>query len=127
MEHIPDALVTEARCEITWGKPPERVFALLQAKGIGDRHAPGLIEELMKERAAVIRSDGMRNTALGAVFIALPIACYFFSIWLGYWSIKLFAGLIVLGFFGIAKLVDGLSMILRPRAVTGSLANGESK
>src|SRR5438067_301556 len=103
MEHIPDEIVTEARCEITWGKSPEDVLAVLQSKGVGDRYALELLEELMKERAAVIRSDGIKKTTIGSILIALPIAYYFFSMWLGYWSIKLFAGLIVLGFWGIAK------------------------
>ncbi len=125
MDHIPEKVVDQARCEIMWGRSPKDVMTILQAKGVGDRDALDLIEELMSERSAVVRSDGIKKTMIGALCIATPIAYYLFSMWLGYWSIKLFAGLIVLGFLGIAKLVDGIMMILHPRSARGDLASAE--
>lgn len=36
---------------------------------------------------------------------------------------KFFAGLIVVGAIGLARITSGVSMILRPGGVTGDLAN----
>jgi hypothetical protein len=125
MQEIPESLIVDARAEITWGRPPQEVLALLQSKGIGDKDAFALLDQLMKERAASIRADGMKKSVIGALFVLAPVCYYFFSLWLGYWSIKLFAALIVLGFVGLAKLTSGLSMVLRPGGVTSDLANSE--
>ena len=59
------------------------------------------------------------------LFVLAPVAYYFVSMFIGYWSVKFFAGLIVLGAIGLAKITSGLSMILRPRTVTADLANAE--
>jgi hypothetical protein len=125
MQNIPEAIAVEARAEIIWGRPPNQVLELLQAKGVGDKDALALIADLLKERAASIRADGIKKTVVGSLCIVAPIIYYFFSLWLGYWSLKFFAVLIVAGVVGLAKVTSGLSMIVRPQAVTGSLANGE--
>jgi hypothetical protein len=125
MQHIPETVAVEARAEITWGKSPEQVLAMLQAKGVGDKDALALIEELMKERAASIRGDGVKKTVIGSLFCLAPVSYYFVSVWLGSLNLKFFAGLLVVGVIGIAKLTNGLSMLLRPGSVTGDLANPE--
>jgi len=125
MQDIPEAIAVEARAEIVWGKSPQRVLEFLQSKGVGDKSALALIETLMSERAAMIREDGIRKIIWGVLFALAPICYYLFSMWLGYWSLKLFAGLIVLGVYGLGKLTNGISMVLRPRSVAGDLANTE--
>src|SRR5437868_6150716 len=126
MHAIPEPIVVDARAKITWGESPEKVLAFLQSKSIGDKDAFELIEELHKERAASIRADGIRKTWIGVLFVLAPVAYYFASMFIGYWSMKFFAALIVLGAVGLAKITSGLSMVLRPRAITGDLANAES-
>jgi hypothetical protein len=126
MHAIPEPIVIDARAKIIWGESPEKVLTFLQSKGVGDKEAFGLIEELQKERAASIRADGIKKTWVGVLFVLAPVAYYFASMYIGYWSLKFFAALIVLGAVGLAKITNGLSMVLRPRAVTGDLANAES-
>ena len=125
MQDIPEKLAVEARAEITWGRSPQEVLALLQSKGVGDKAALALIETLTQERATSIRADGIQKAIIGGLFVCAPVGYYFFSMWLGYWSLKFFAALLALGAFGLAKLTNGLSMVLRPRSVTDDLANTE--
>lgn len=126
MHAIPEPIVVDARAKIFWGESPGKVLAFLQSKSVGDKDAFALIEELQQERAASIRADGIKKTWIGVLFVLAPAAYYFASMYVGYWSMKFFAALIVLGAVGLAKITHGLSMILRPRAVTGDLANAES-
>jgi hypothetical protein len=126
MHTIPEPVVVEAQAKIVWGESSEKVLAYLQTKGVGDKQASALIEELMKERAASIREDGIKKTWIGALFVLAPIAYYFVSLLIGYWSLKFFSALIVLGAVGLAKITNGLSMVLRPRSIKGDLANAEN-
>jgi len=126
MHAIPETLVIDARAKITWGESPEKVLAFLQSKSIGDKDALALIEGLMQERAASIRADGIKQTWIGALCVLAPIVYYFTIIFIGYWSMKFFAALLVLGVYGLVKVTTGLSMVLKPRSITGDLANGGS-
>jgi hypothetical protein len=124
MHTIPEPIAIEARAKIMWGEPPVKVRAYLMSKNVGEKEAAVLLEEVMTERAASIRSDGMKKIWLGSAFIAAPVIYYFVThLWIGYWSLKLFAGLVVLAAVGLAKLTSGVSLVLRPRAVRGDLAN----
>jgi len=121
---IPEPIAVEARAKITWGEPPEKVRAFLMTKGIGEKDAASLLQELLTERAASIRSDGMKKVWLGGAFIVAPVAYYFVThFWIGYWDLKFFAALIVVGVVGLAKATTGFSMVIRPQAVRGDLAN----
>lgn len=119
---IPPAVVIDARAKIIWGESPEKVRMFLQAQGVGDQEALALIEACIKERAASIREDGIKKAWAGALFVLAPVAYYYGSQAIGFWSLKLFAGLIVLGAVGAAKITNGLSLALRPRATKGDLA-----
>jgi hypothetical protein len=124
MHTIPEPIAVEARAKIIWGESPEKVRDYLMSKNVGEKDAAVLLEEVMAERAASIRSDGMKKIWLGSAFVAAPIIYYFVThLWVGYWSLKLFAGLVVLAAVGIAKLTTGISLVLKPRAVRGDLAN----
>lgn len=98
---------------------------MLRQKGASEKDALALIEELMTERATMIRADGVKKSIFGALFTLAPVAYYFFSVWMEDMSIKLFAALLVLGVYGIGKLTNGLTMVFRPRTVTVSLSNVE--
>jgi hypothetical protein len=125
MHAIPEPVAVDARAKIVWGESPEKVMPFLQAKGIGHKDALALIAELAKDRADSIRADGLKKTWIGVLCVLAPIAYYFVSMFIGYWSMKFFAALIVIGAVGLAKITNGLSMVLRPRAITRDLANAE--
>lgn len=124
MHAVPEHIAIEARAKIIWGEPPEKVRAYLMSKNVGEKDATTLLDELEAERAASIRSDGFKKVALGTAMGAAPVAYYFVThLWFDYWNLKFFAALVVLGALGVAKLTSGASMVLRPRAVRGDLAN----
>lgn len=125
MQAIPEPVIVEARAEIIWGKSPEKVLVLLQSKGVGDKEALALIEELMAERAAMIRDDGRKKIGWGIVFVAAPVTYYFAGLWMGFWFLKLLAALIVLGLYGVGKITTGVGMVTRPGKVRGDLANSD--
>lgn len=120
---LTEPLKVDARAEIVWGRDPQEVLTMLQRKGVGEHEAIAFVEELMAERAESIRGEGIRKSIFGALFTLAPIAYYFFTVWIGDMSIKLFAALIVLGAYGIGKLTNGLKMVFRPRTITASLAS----
>ncbi|HWA26190.1 MAG TPA: hypothetical protein VG734_11045 [Lacunisphaera sp.] len=120
---VPDSIAIEARAKILWGEPIEKVREYLMGKNVGEKDAGALLEELMAERAASIRSDGFGKIWAGAASVAAPVAYYFAThVWIGYWNHKLFAALVVLAAVGVIKLVSGISMVIRPGAVRGDLS-----
>lgn len=125
MPAIPEPVVVEARAEIIWGKSPEKVLALLQSKGVDDKDALALIDELMAERAMIIRAEGRKKIGWGSVFIAAPVVYYFVSLLMGFLLLKLMGALIVLGLYGIGKIMTGLGMVTRPGKIRGDLANSD--
>lgn len=121
---VPEPIAIEARAKLFWGESPAKVQAFLLGKNVGEKDAGELVKTLVAERAATIRSDGIRKICWGASFIAAPITYYLVThLWVGYWNLKAFAGLLVLGAIGIAKLTQGVGMTLRPKAITGDLSN----
>lgn len=125
MQTIPEPVIVEARAEIIWGKSREKVLALLQQKGIGDKDALALIDELMAERAAIIRDEGRKKIGWGIAFVAAPVTYYFVGLLMGFWFMKLLAALIVLGVYGVGKITTGVGMVTRPGRVRGDLANSD--
>lgn len=126
MEIIPEAVQIDARAKIMWGEGEQKTLEFLQSKGVGDKDAYVFIQNLLKERDASVREDGRKKIIIGAACMPLPVIYYFVThYWLGYWDVKFFAGLIVVAVFGLTKFLNGLSMVLRPRKHSGSLANAE--
>lgn len=125
MSSIPEPVAVEARAKLMWGESPTKVLAFLQSKQVEEKVALALLEEVQAERAETIRAEGMTKIWSGALLALLPIGYYFAGRMLGFWLIKLFAGLIVVGAYGLVRLTNGLSMAVRPRAVTGDLSNAK--
>lgn len=123
MPEIPLATARNARAELMWGTPPEKVRESLLAKDVTEADAAVLIESVMVERAETIRAEGKKKLIYGILGVAAPIAYYGVSVLIGILAIKLLAGLCVLGVVGIYKISVGASMILKPRSHTGDLSN----
>jgi hypothetical protein len=126
MSSIPEPIAVEARAKIIWGEPPAKVFVYLQEKGVGDKDAQTLLAELLRERASTIRHDGMKKIWVGSLLLALPIGYYFIALAMGVIYLKLFAGLLVAGAFGLWRLSTGVSMVLKPGSTTGDLSDSVS-
>ena len=57
---------------------------------MGDKDDFALIDALMAERNASIQDDGMKKIRMGVLFVPAPVTYYFFSMFIGYWSMKFF-------------------------------------
>lgn len=124
MHAVPEDIAVDARAKIMWGESPEKIQAYLMSKNVGEKDAAALMAEILAERSATIRADGLKKIWIGSAFVAAPILYYFVThLWIGYWNLKAFAGLVVLAAIGLVKLTSGIGMVLRPSATRGSLAN----
>ena len=113
----------EARAKIIWGEPPEKVLAFLQENGFGDKDAFALLSEFKKERAANIRSSGVKKITIGALLVPIPLITYLFFMSAGYINIKIMAVTGLIGIVGGWKIIDGISMIVVPSSERGDLSN----
>lgn len=125
LHSIPKPVAVEARAKIFWGASTATVREYLQSKNVEEEDALALIEEVLRERAQVVRAEGVAKTWTGALLVLVPIGYFLIAQMLGFLMLKLFAGLIVLGLFGLLRLTKGLSMMLSPRSVSGDLSNAD--
>jgi len=129
----PADLISEARAKIIWGEPSSSVRSFLTAKGISDIEAEAAIKQFDDERNSEIRSIGIKKTFIGA---ALTIGAGVFF----YWSFKHvdidqmnsrsargFVTMVLViaigGFYGLWKLMDGITYLVRPRSVVKSISD----
>jgi hypothetical protein len=120
---VPEPIAVEARARLMWGEPVPKVLVFLRSKKVETPEAQALIAAVMQERVDAIRARGRAKAGIGTLLVAAPIAYYFVARLHGVIHAKLFASLLVLGAIGVAQLTQGLSMVFRPRATTGSLSN----
>ncbi len=124
MQTVPEPIAVDARAKIMWGESPAKVRAFLLAKEISEADADALLEEIAVERAESIREDGVKKALLGAGMVIAPIAYYYAAhLLFEFWSLKLFAALLVVAAVGVVKLARGLAMVFRPRSIAGDLSN----
>jgi hypothetical protein len=121
---VPESVAVEARAQIFWGKSPDTVLQFLKSNNVEEKDARALIEAVLTERAESVRSDGIRKIWSGALLVMVPIS-YFFIAWvlLGFLQVKLFGVLVLVGLFGVARLINGLFMARNPRSIAGDLSN----
>lgn len=124
MGAVPESVAVEARAKIFWGASPDTVLQFLKSNNVEEKDARALVEAILTERAESVRSEGMTKVWTGALLVMVPV-CYFFVAWVlfGFLQVKFFAVLILVGLFGVARLVDGLFMVTNPRSVGGDLSN----
>jgi hypothetical protein len=127
MSSISESVATTARAKIIWGASPETVLQFLKSEGVEEKDAQALIEQILAERAKLVRSEGITKIWSGALLVMVPIGYYVVS-WalLGFLLVKLFVGLILVGLFGAFRLANGLLMVAKPRSTSGDLSNPDS-
>jgi hypothetical protein len=117
-----DVLITEARAKVIWGESREAVFAYLQANGLGDLEAGRLLDSLFGERAAEIRREGFKRMAVGCALMACSVAGYYFHRE-GMLSHKAFSATLVVGAWGLWKVVGGFWTVQGARRQRGEISN----
>jgi hypothetical protein len=125
MHSISKPVAMEARAKIFWGRSTAEVLEFLQSKNVAEKDALALIEEVLAERAQEVRAEGVTKTWTGALLVLVPIGYFLIALILDFLMLKLFAALLVVGLFGLARFAKGLSMVLGPRSVSGDLSNAD--
>ncbi len=117
-----DALITEARAKVVWGESREAVFGYLQAKGLGDLDAGRLLDALFGERTAEIRREGFKRMAVGCALMSCAVAGYYFH-GKGVLSHKAFSATLVVGAWGLWKVIGGFWQVQGARRQRGEISN----
>ena len=85
-------LVREAKAKMISGETTEQVAAFLTIKGFNRLEAIELARGFYKERASIVRTNGMKKTIVGLVLMLVPFITYF--------KIKASGHLMIRRFFG---------------------------
>jgi hypothetical protein len=112
----------EARAKIMWGDPPEQAAQFLKMNGFGAEEAAEVIAGIVRERAAAVRGNGIRNLGVGAALVAVPIVAFVIFSIAGVLPLKLFGITVAIGLWGAWKMLSGAFMLLAPKWQGGDLA-----
>ena len=89
--------------------------------------ADAKIKELALERNAEIRKLGIRDVLIGVVLIGAA-GIYFYWLFAGshipslnVWSAKGYGVLVLVAFYGLWRLVNGIIRLVRPKSEHGSI------
>ena len=118
-----EALVVEARAKVTWGESSEAVLAYLQSQGLGDKDALLLLQELLDERTAQLRAEGLRKLVAGVGLLTIPCVAYFAFFQIGKIPIKAFSVTVLIGLWGAWKAIDGFWTTVSARKMRGEISN----
>jgi len=126
----PDVILTNARAKITWGDSAASVRDYLIDHGVSAAEADAMIKQLVRERNAAIRAIGIRRVLIGAplLFISILLTWYLISDEQTLYhrtTYRISGFLILMGLFGLWKLIGGLMFLLRPQADDESIADIE--
>ena len=125
MHSIPEAVAVEARAKIIWGASTDSVLKFLKDQNVTEKDAMALLEEILTERAEMVRSEGITKIWSGALLVMVPVGYFCIALLLGSLRVRLFAALILVGLYGAARLTRGLLMVRNPRSVSGDLSNAD--
>jgi hypothetical protein len=115
-------IMFEARAKISWGDSPQEVLKYLMVNGFTYEEANEFVNDLFNQRAAAIRSNGIKYAFGGALLVCVPI---------GFWLICLHSGVllprtlvvtIAIGLIGLGVLIKGLFMIFAPKSTSGDVS-----
>ena len=112
----------EARAKISWGDTPASVVQFLRVQGMDAAEARSLVDELFLERAAAIRKNGMKKIIMGSGAVCVPIVAFLVFMSMRILPIKPFALTVMLGFWGLWTLSQGLFMFFAPKSEPGDVA-----
>lgn len=84
-----------------------------------------MLDQLMAERAAMIRAEGLKKIGWGVVLaLALVVYCLLIP-FLERSEMKALSFLVPIGIYGVCKIIKGASMVMRPAGIQGDLANND--
>ena len=126
----PDVILTNARAKITWGDSAASVRDYLIDHGVSAAEADAMIKQLVRERNADIRAIGIRRILIGAplIFISILFIWYLINDEQTIYHRTTYRGVglfVLLGLYGLWKLIHGLIFLIRPQSDDESIADIE--
>ena len=112
----------EAKARISWGDSSREVLGYLMTQGFSREEASEIVEELKQGRAMEVRANGIKNIVFGSGLILLPIVSFVIFLIMGVIPLKIFAFMIIGGFYGIWLVIKGTHMLISPKSESGDVA-----
>jgi len=116
-----DKAEKEARTKIMWGDPVEQVAAYLTVQGLDRNEARELANRLFQERAAIVRSNGIKKIIVGIVLACVPVLAYFLFHAAGRFPIKLSVICYGIGIFGVYMIITGIMAVVSTKSERGAV------
>jgi hypothetical protein len=91
-------------------------------QGFNREEASEMVEELMRARGLEVRSNGIKNIVFGGGLILLPIVSFVIFLIIGVIPLKIFAFMVIGGFYGIWLVIKGTHMLISPKSESGDVA-----
>jgi hypothetical protein len=114
-------LVQEARTKMTLGDSMEKVAAFLTVKGFDRTEAMDLARGFYKERAKIVRVNGIKKTIVGFVMMLVPLGTYLSIKDTGRLRVRNTLWAYGVGIAGGYFFVTGIIMILAPKSEKGTV------
>jgi hypothetical protein len=112
----------EARAKILWGDEPQDVIKFLMMHGFGHEEASCLVQAMFLERAATIRSNGVRKIFTGCGLMCVPVIAALIFLGVGFFPLKIFAVTVMVGVWGAWMVIKGTIMMLAPKSEPGDVS-----
>ncbi len=115
----------EAKAKISWGDPPEEVIKYLLLQGFTREEATPFVQQLFNERARTVRKNGIGKMIVGTGMLFVPLVFYFIfaSANMMMFPVKIFAITVMVGLWGLGKVLKGIFMFVSPRTERGDVAS----
>jgi hypothetical protein len=113
----------EARAKAMWGDSQEEVTKYLMIQGFGHQEALSIAKLIFQERAAAVRANGIRKIFVGSGLMCVPIIALLIFLHIGVIPMKLFGLTLMVGFYGIWLVINGILMAVAPKSEQGDVAD----
>ncbi len=117
-----DQAELEGHAKILWGDSPDEVVKFLMRQGISAEEAKELVGPWCRERTSTIRRNGITKIVLGTVMLCAPVGFLIVSLMAGTLLMMPFAVTIMIGFWGLCKIIKGIFMIFAPKSERGDVS-----
>jgi hypothetical protein len=91
-------------------------------QGIDSAEASSMVRAMFQERAAEIRSNGIRKVMVGALLMCVPVAAFIVFARIGVLPMHLFGMALAVGVWGAWMVLKGAIMWFSPKSEPGDVA-----
>lgn len=113
----------EARAKAMWGDSQDEVVKYLMMQGFSHLEALGIVKTIFQERAAAVRANGIRKIFVGSGLICVPIVALIIFLHIGIIPMKIFGLTLMVGFYGVWLVINGILMAVAPKSEQGDVAD----